>query len=78
MSRQQALCSESPLDQGIHLEMSLVKSEHQLTVPSVDAKHDVTESLHEGGQGHELGGHLLGPLVHDRLLLIRERLHTQP
>jgi len=61
------------------LEVSLVKTERQLGVPSGDAKHGVAESLRRGGQGHQLGGHLLGPLVHDRpLLLVLERLRALP
>jgi len=66
-------------DQGAHLEASLIKTERQVGVPSADAKHGVAESLRRGGQGHQLGGHLLGPLVHDRpLLLVLERLCALP
>jgi len=61
------------------LEVSLIKTECQLGVPLADAKHDVAESLRRGGQGHQLGSHLLGPLVHDRpLLLVLEHLRALP
>ena len=34
------------------MEANLVKMEHQLGVPSADAKHGAAENLHIGGQGH--------------------------
>lgn len=37
-------------DQGVHLEMSLVKMEHQLGVPIVITKHGVSKSLRRGGK----------------------------
>ena len=61
------------------MEVSLIKTERQLGIPLADAKHDVAESLRRGGQGHQLGSHLLGPLVHDRpLLLVLDRLRALP
>jgi hypothetical protein len=57
-------------NQGIHVEIGLIKMRHQLGIPPADAEHNVAKSPFRGGQRCQLSVLLQHLLNRSRLLLL--------